>query len=268
MITKRFKRLQGVFFGILAVVLLTGTLVAANSVTRESVPGVRVSVDGELMSFDADSQPFLVGDRTYLPLHAIANVMGFGVEWNAEESIAELTSPLLIQPMPMPTIAPLPATNPIIQSEVDEMLASWGRGLVAISTAYAEGREYAAIAQSVLDTLYGYVDGVVLFKPTIASEIPFRFTETQAASYFIGSSIGSAAYEEDGAGFATNPWTAVYFDSEGQTILHGEVALWMGSVWIRNDTGEVIRVEKSMGFYRAGGGELRIMLHHSSVPFE
>ena len=248
--TKRFRRLQGFIFGILATILLTGTVVAANPVTRELVFGVRVSVDGELITFDADSQPFISEGRTYLPVGGIASALGLDVSWNAEEGIVELGW--------MATIT---------QAEVDALLVSWGEGLVAISTAFANGGEYATIAQGVLDTLYGYVDGTVLFKPTIASEVPFRFTETQAASYFIGSSIGDLAYQEDGTGFATNPWTAVYFDQEGRTLLFGNTAMWMGSVWIYNDIGEATRVEKSMGFYRARDGELRIMLHHSSVPF-
>jgi len=109
--------------------------------------------------------------------------------------------------------------------------------------------------------LYGYVDGPVLFKPTVAQEVPFRFTEASAASYFIGGGI-----EED-TGFALNPWTAVRFCEDGLYIINGETALWMGSVYLTNGDGEEIRVEKSLGLYRDGNGDVRIQLHHSSVPF-
>ncbi len=153
------------------------------------------------------------------------------------------------------------AVAPITIEEIQEAQRLWGEGLVAISTAYAEGEDYATIAQGVLDDLYGYVDGTVLFKPTIASEVPFRFTEEDAASYFIGGHI-----EED-EGFALNPWTDVRFGDDGEFILNGETALFMGSVFLTNGDGEEIRVEKSKGYYRDENGDIRIQLHHSSVPF-
>ena len=154
-----------------------------------------------------------------------------------------------------------PAAAAITENEIREAQVAWGEGLVAISTAYAEGDDYATIAQSVLDTLYGYVDGPVLFKPTIASEVPFRFTEAQAASYFIGGSIS----EDDG--FALSPWTDVRFSDDGMFIFNGDTALWMGSVYLTDGDGEEIRVEKSKGYYRDANGDIRLQLHHSSVPF-
>lgn len=152
--------------------------------------------------------------------------------------------------------------DPITESEIEELQVAWGEGLVAISTAYANGEDYAAIAQGVLDDLYGYVDGYVLFKPTVAQEVPFRFSEAYAASYFI-----SGLHEED-TGFALNPWTAVRFGDDGRSIINGETALWMGSVFLTNGDGEEIRVEKSLGLYRDDNGDVRIQLHHSSVPFQ
>jgi len=153
------------------------------------------------------------------------------------------------------------SANPITLNEITALQTAWGDGLVAISSAYAHGNNYASIAQGVLDTLYGYVDGPVLFKPTVASEVPFRFTEAGAASYFIGGII-----DED-TGFALNPWTAVRFCNNGQHITNGETALWMGSVFLTDGDGEEIRVEKSLGLYRDDNGDVRIQLHHSSVPF-
>ena len=150
---------------------------------------------------------------------------------------------------------------PITQAEIEAAQRAWGEGLVAISTAYAKGEDFGTIAQSVLDTLYGYKDGLVLFKPTLASEVPFRFTEEGAASYFIGGSIA-----ED-TGFAIKPWTQVRFADDGEFILSGPTALWMGSVFITNDKGEITRVEKTMGYYRDANGDVRLQLHHSSIPY-
>jgi len=152
---------------------------------------------------------------------------------------------------------------PITESDILNIQQAWGEGLVAISTAFSNGEDYASVAQDVLDRLYGFVDGNVLFKPTIASEVPFRFTEAEAASYFIGGMV-----DED-EGFALLPWTNVEFGDDGQFIIStfGNTALWMGSVFLTNGDGDVIRVEKSLGFYRDMQGDVRIQLHHSSVPF-
>jgi len=262
--TKRIENIKGFVLGaVLTFVLMSGTIavIAANPVTRELVFGVSVTIGDEAVDFADNMQPFMMNGHTYVPLRTIAEALGFEVEWNPS-----LTSANII--MPSETTLDAIETRTITSAEITDMQIAWGDGLVAISTAFADGGEYAAVAQDVLDTLYGYVDGIVLFKPTIASEVPFRFTEVQAASYFIGSSIGELAYEEDGQGFATNPWTSVRFSPDGRYIIRGETALWMGSVYITDGNGDVTRVEKSMGFYRDDEGAIRILLHHSSVPFE
>ncbi|MCD8502383.1 MAG: hypothetical protein LRY71_12880 [Bacillaceae bacterium] len=99
-----------------------------------------------------------------------------------------------------------------------------------------------------------------MFKPTL-TEAPytFRFTEEGAANYFIGT-------ERSQDGFALKPWTAVEFDANGEFIVNGEIALWMGNVHITNDQGEITTVDKTFGYYRDANGDVRINLHHSSLP--
>ena len=261
---------KGFAMGVLVSVLLTGTVVMANPVTRELVFGVSVTLNGEALQLSEDNQPFIMGGRTYLPVAAIADALGFDVRWDGTTRTASIeaaqamppVSPVATPPVATPPVPAQLAVNPITSAEITALQVAWGEGLVAISTAYAEGEDYATIAQGVLDALYGYVDGPVLFKPTIAQEVPFRFTEAAAASYFIG---GSIAEDE---GFALLPWTAVSFGADGQYIINGETALWMGSVYLTDGEGAVIRVEKSLGMYRDSDGDIRIQLHHSSVPFE
>ena len=264
---KKSMKVKVFVLSILVIVLLSGTIVMANPVTRELVFGVSVTINGESADFAEDSQPFIVDGRVYLPMRAIAEILGFEVNWDPAaravsvttyEAVPLVTEPTTVEP---PAVEPPVEVNPITSAEIVALQVAWGEGLVAISTAYAEGEDYGAIAQNVLDTLYGYVDGTVLFKPTVAQEVPFRFTEAAAASYFIGGSIG-----ED-TGFALNPWTAVRFGTDGRYIINGETALWMGSVFLTNDAEEEIRVEKSLGLYRDRNGDVRIQLHHSSVPF-
>ena len=264
---KRASMLKGIVVGALSTVILSGSLVMANPVARDLFFGVSVNLNGTVMEFEEDSQPFIIDGRTFLPVGALADALDVTATWEGETSTVYLSTDYLACPEVPAAPADPAAVNPITSAEIAALQVAWGEGLVAISTAFAEGEDYATIAQNVLDTLYGYVDGTVLFKPTIAQEQPFRFTEIGAASYFIGATIGDAALEEDGQGFATNPWTAVRFCEDGAYIINGETALWMGSVYLTNDAGEVTRVEKSLGLYRDADGDVRIQLHHSSVPF-
>jgi len=250
----RMTLLRGFLLGVIVTALLSTTMLMASPVARDIFFGVSVTVNGDEIDFAADSQPFIMDGRTFLPVAAISNALGFEVEWDAETATANIEIDADVTPV-------APVINPITSAEITALQVAWGEGLVAISAAYAAGEDYATIAQGVLDTLYGYVDGYVLFKPTIAQEVPFRFTEAAAASYFIGGSIS-----EDG-GFALNPWTAVRFGTDGRHIINGETALWMGSVYLTDGDGDVIRVEKSLGLYRDAHGDVRIQLHHSSVPF-
>jgi len=245
---------RGFLLGVIVTMVLSTTMLVASPVARDIFFGVSVTVNGEDIDFAADSQPFIMEGRTFLPVAAISNALGFEVEWDADTATANIEIDADVTPV-------APATNPITPAEITALQVAWGEGLVAISAAYAADEDYATIAQGVLDTLYGYVDGYVLFKPTIAQEVPFRFTEAAAASYFIGGSI-----EEDG-GFALSPWTAVRFGTDGRHIINGETALWMGSVYLTDGDGGVTRVEKSLGLYRDTNGDVRIQLHHSSVPF-
>jgi len=156
--------------------------------------------------------------------------------------------------------------NPITVTEIRAAQVAWGEGLVGISTAFANGEDYVDVAVAVLDDLYGYDYDYVLFKPTIASDVPFRFDWDGAASYFIGTSAPNTI-DEDAAGFATNPWTAVSFEDDWTFIINGETAIGMGTVVITDGEGNPVTVQKSMAWFRGTDGNLRLQLHHSSVPF-
>jgi len=252
----KMSMFKGIIIGVLVTVLLTSTIAVASPVTRDLLFGVNVTIDGEALNLADDSQPFTMDGRTFLPLRAMGEALGLTVDWDPATRTASVVTPVEAVTLPAPI-----EIVPITPAEITALQVAWGEGLVAISTAYADGEDYAEVAQNVLDTLYGYGDGIVLFKPTVAQEVPFRFTEAAAASYFIGGSIS-----EDG-GFALLPWTAVRFGTDGRYIINGETALWMGSVYLTDGDGEVIRVEKSLGMYRDSEGTVRIQLHHSSVPF-
>merc|ERR1711918_97824 len=117
--------------------------------------------------------------------------------------------------------------------------------------------------------LYGYGKSNVLFKPTKATDNPFRPTADVAMSYFVGCNNVEKGLPEDG-GFAINGgkgWKKVVFTNH-QIDLNGEVAIAMGSYdFTCATTGDVATVEYTFGYKRCADGKPRICLHHSSVPY-
>lgn len=149
-------------------------------------------------------------------------------------------------------------TEEVIQSQKD-----WGNGIVAIGTAYEQKRDYQKITQNLINNLYAYQYGPVLFGPTQAADHQFRLTKEGALSYFIG---GNKNFPKD-KGFALKPWTNVRFENAG-IFLHGNYAVAMGNYYFTPKNGDPVKVEFSFGYIKDSDGKLRINLHHSSFPFD
>ncbi len=154
----------------------------------------------------------------------------------------------------------------ITEQELTEARKIWGDALVAVSMAFEEGGIDAArkVAGEALDAAYGYNMGDVLFKPTLASgEKTFRPTRDGALSYFVGH---SDEYPLDG-GFGIKGWRKVESQTSA-TFIQGDVAMWMGWVLCTDKDGNVTKVDKSWGYKKDENGTLRIVLHHSSLPYQ
>jgi hypothetical protein len=161
--------------------------------------------------------------------------------------------------------APVLNTN-ITEAEIEAAQKAWGVALVQISTDYKEGglEKAKATANAVLDAAYGYNLGPVLFKPTLTvAPRTFRPTKEGALAYFVGDDSNFP----DDSGFALKGWTAYEFENSALHIT-ADLALTMGKVRITNDKGEVTEVDKTWGFKKDDSGQLRIVLHHSSLPFK
>ena len=182
---------------------------------------------------------------------------------------ATLPLALLAVPAVAQTAAPAaPAMTapyaPITVAEVEAAQRAWGDALVAISTTHdRDGKDASRkLAETVLDTAYGYNMGPVLFKPTL-TVVPqtFRTTRDGALAYFVG---GDAKYPND-KGFALNSWRGYQIKNAG-IVITGNSAITMGNVMLTNAKGDVTTVDKTWGFARDGEGKLRVILHHSSLP--
>merc|ERR1719456_1620059 len=88
-------------------------------------------------------------------------------------------------------------------------------------------------------------------------------------SYFVGAKAVDGGIGEDG-GFAINGgkgWSDVTFDNH-QIDLNGNTAIAMGNYYFTcATTGSKTKVEYTFGYKKNYDGQVRIFLHHSSVPY-
>jgi len=171
---------------------------------------------------------------------------------------------------PSSTIAPSSLKTTIVnrsitESEVLAAQKAWGDALVSSSTTYdTEGKDAAkALAGKVIDEAYGYQFGLVLFKPTLTTAPQtFRTTRASALAYFVGD---DPAFPKD-KGFALNGWRKVESKNAG-IFIAGDTATSMGKVTLTDKDGNVITVDKTWQFFKDDTGKLRIVVHHSSLPY-
>lgn len=153
----------------------------------------------------------------------------------------------------------------ILESEVQAAQEAWGKALIQIGQDFdKQGLKKAkATAKAVLDAAYGYNMGTVLFKPTLTqgSQV-FRTSQEGALAYFVGDNI---AFPND-SGFALKGWQKYEFKNAG-VFINGNMALTMGNVMLTDKKGQVTQVDKTWGFIKDNQGKLRIVLHHSSLPY-
>ena len=149
----------------------------------------------------------------------------------------------------------------ITEKEVIAAQESWAAGIVEISEVFLEDGDYKSRAAEHIKDLYAYEQGDVLFKPTLASEDQFRETFEEALSYFVGGKIS-----ED-KGFAIKPWSNVRFGDQ-QIITDSDSASAMGNYFFtpHGETDEV-KVEYTFGYIKDKDGNVRINVHHSSLPY-
>lgn len=156
-------------------------------------------------------------------------------------------------------------------ADVRYALQTWCDGIVEIGRVYEEGGDYRTKAREVIEANYAFDQGEagstatkLLFKPTRASEHPFRSTEDEFLSYFVGG-----RYSED-SGFAISPrWSKVRFDNYGTYFAEGgSCATAMGHYYFTSavDSSSQVEAEYTFHFVQVGD-RLKIAVHHSSLPY-
>ena len=149
----------------------------------------------------------------------------------------------------------------IQEADISSVQRKWAEGIMEIGRAFKSGEDFRKITEDLIDDLYAFEGGPVLFKPTLASKVQFRPMRDDALSYFV-----RGVHDEDG-GFALKPWKFVRF-GEQEFSIHGDQALAMGNYYFTPyDNDEETKVEFSFAYRLMEDGKLRIVLHHSSVPY-
>ncbi|MEM9151081.1 MAG: phosphoribosyl-AMP cyclohydrolase [Cyanobacteria bacterium P01_F01_bin.3] len=136
----------------------------------------------------------------------------------------------------------------------------WGEGIMAIAKIHADGGDFETRASEHIDALYAYGESPVMFKPTLASDDQFRETFDEALSYFIGTQ-GTEDH-----GFATKGWSNVRGESNG-IYTDKDSAIAMGNYFFTGADGKETEAEYTFGYILDDQGDLKINLHHSSLPF-
>ncbi|WP_435418549.1 hypothetical protein WAB17_02965 [Parerythrobacter aurantius] len=180
--------------------------------------------------------------------------------------LAALATPALADDHSAAATAKTATYAPITKAEVEAAQTAWCNALVAIATENdTKGQPAAkALAKQVLDGAYAYDMGPVLFKPTLTvAPQTFRTTYDGALAYFVG---GDKAFPTD-TGFALKGWRKC--EASNMTIaITGTSAMATGNVSMWDSKGAMTMVDKTWGYVRGPDGNLRIVLHHSSLPYK
>ncbi|MEM6386630.1 MAG: phosphoribosyl-AMP cyclohydrolase [Pseudomonadota bacterium] len=148
----------------------------------------------------------------------------------------------------------------ISEQAVIDAQTEWGEGIVAIASTHTEGGDFKTRATEHIESLYAYGDADVMFKPTLAAEDQFREKFGEALSYFVGTD------GTEDSGFAIKGWTNVRWENNG---IHttDDTAMAMGNYYFTGPDGSETKVEYTFGYILDDNGDLKINLHHSSLPF-
>ena len=102
-----------------------------------------------------------------------------------------------------------------------------------------------------------------MFKPTKAYVKQFRKKKNEFISYFIGINKIS---DED-IGFALEPWKKISFNNFDNLFVEN-ILISMGNYFFTNYNNEQTKVEYTFGYLLNKQNNLKIIFHHSSIPYK
>ena len=147
------------------------------------------------------------------------------------------------------------------EEDIINIQKEWASGIVKMGELSNDRNSLESFTSDFLDKIYDF-DNQVLFKPTKAANEQFRNTKGSAYSYFIA---GDDRECQEDNGFALSNWTEILFDNSN-IIINEDIAIAMGNYTFKNEASK-IKVEYSF-VYKNYGNEIKIILHHSSLPYK
>jgi len=147
------------------------------------------------------------------------------------------------------------------EEDIINIQKEWASGIVKMGKLSNDRDSLESFTSDFLDKIYDF-DNQVLFKPTKAANEQFRNSKGSAYSYFIAGD--NRECQEDN-GFALSNWTEILFDNSN-IIINEDIAIAMGNYTFKNEASK-IKVEYSF-VYKNYGNEIKIILHHSSLPYK
>lgn len=154
----------------------------------------------------------------------------------------------------------------ITKADVTRIQQSWCDSFLKIGLAYRSAglAQASSLAEAFVDQLYAYGHVPVAFKPTFTvGGQTFRPTREGAIAYFVG---GNSHYPND-RGSALKPWSVCSVKNHSLQI-YGTYAAVMGQMTLVDQSGVATTLEQTWGFLIQASGDVRIVLHHSSLPFQ
>ena len=147
------------------------------------------------------------------------------------------------------------------EEDIINIQKEWASGIVKMGELSNNRDSLESFTSDFLDKIYDF-QNQVLFKPTKAANEQFRNSKGSAYSYFIA---GDDRECQEDNGFALSNWTEILFDNSN-IIINEDIAIAMGNYTFKNETSK-IKVEYSF-VYKNYGNEIKIILHHSSLPYK
>tara|TARA_B100000963_G_scaffold338456_1_gene335337 strand:- start:890 stop:1360 length:471 start_codon:yes stop_codon:yes gene_type:complete len=138
----------------------------------------------------------------------------------------------------------------------------WANMVLRIGNAYREKMGLDDLVSELLHKIYAFDHCSVLFKPTLAKHNQFRLTKEEFESYFLGQ---NNVCKED-KGFAIKNWKSIKFENFKVVNFNNQL-ISMGNYYFEDNKNELLKVEYTFGFIKISPDQLRINLHHSSLPY-
>ena len=138
----------------------------------------------------------------------------------------------------------------------------WASIVIEIGKAYQKKESLENLTSELIHNIYAFNHCEVLFKPTLAKHNQFRSTKDEFLSYFLGQ---NNVCEED-SGFAIKGWKSIEFENY-RIIEQNNQLIAMGNYYFKDHEDKLLKVEYTFGFIKISGNELKINLHHSSLPY-